>query len=549
MVASAEVLDVQISSRVPEDRRIAWTAAFSILLHVSILLFIGLAALPSSDFSSLAELRFDVTLEDGADTERESSPSTERSASPTSTLKATAPAAVADNQPIETRSEPPLVVAGASPAPVLNEAQAEESLADFSEPSEPPAPATNAEVLATSAASDMQMPISAEPEPEPLLEVRETIPAAEQTLLTRRIMESAQGFQDTDLQETRLAWTQDGQQYSAVLTRQPAADNTGIDRMIVEVVTQERGKRLRTRMQMKRLAFSHFTQLVDRWDQDVQLHDDEIAGRFHSNSEIFLGYDRAVAPRFLGKVTTAARGFTVSSNSVRKDRSEIFRAGLETRAGRITLPAKFLPFASGAHSHQVEVQSYTGDTRLTFYPDGTYGWRSAKSEGPEQRQKLAETTTYIVGARDSILYVRGTVSGKVLVYSPDLIVIEGHLVYAQDPRSNPASADYLGLVSDNYIEVARPAVTGPGDLEIDAAIYAKRRFVVTDEYSRDSATLLIYGSLAAGSLSATEPRYATKLTFDPRFEERRPPGFPVTDRYEVEGWDAQWQVAAEDTAP
>ncbi len=39
--------------------------------------------------------------------------------------------------------------------------------------------------------------------------------------------------------------------------------------------------------------------------------------------------------------------------------------------------------------------------------------------------------------------------------------------------------DYLGIVSDRVVEVAPPGITGGGDLEIDAAIYAGRRFVVT----------------------------------------------------------------------
>jgi hypothetical protein len=47
--------------------------------------------------------------------------------------------------------------------------------------------------------------------------------------------------------------------------------------------------------------------------------------------------------------------------------------------------------------------------------------------------------------------------------------------------------------------------------------------------------------LSAGSISATEPRYATKIEFDPRFERLRPPGFPVTNRYETESWDRQWR--------
>jgi hypothetical protein len=96
-------------------------------------------------------------------------------------------------------------------------------------------------------------------------------------------------------------------------------------------------------------------------------------------------------------------------------------------------------------------------------------------------------------------------------------------------------------------------VTGPGDLEIQAAIYAKRRFIVSDYQAAGgptacpcAATLSIRGSLTAGMLSPTEPRYATHYAFDRRFEQVRPPGFPVTNRYEVETWDAQWREAEAD---
>jgi hypothetical protein len=48
--------------------------------------------------------------------------------------------------------------------------------------------------------------------------------------------------------------------------------------------------------------------------------------------------------------------------------------------------------------------------------------------------------------------------------------------------------------------------------------------------------------LAAGTISATEPRYATKIDYDSRFERQRPPGFPSTNRYEVAAWDGQWTL-------
>jgi hypothetical protein len=53
--------------------------------------------------------------------------------------------------------------------------------------------------------------------------------------------------------------------------------------------------------------------------------------------------------------------------------------------------------------------------------------------------------------------------------------------------------------------------------------------------------LLILGSLTAGTIEETEPRYATKLDYDKRFEYLRPANFPMTRRYEVDSWDQDWQ--------
>jgi hypothetical protein len=150
---------------------------------------------------------------------------------------------------------------------------------------------------------------------------------------------------------------------------------------------------------------------------------------------------------------------------------------------------------------------------------------------------------YFLGAPGATVFVQGVVAGMFLVYSPHKIVIEGNLAYARDPRTVADSGDYLGLVSDRDIEVASPRVTGPGDLQVDAALYAKRRFVVTDIDHSRTATLRIYGSLAAGSLTASEPRYATRIAYDPRFERSRPPGFPATNRFAADDWDGVWTEA------
>jgi hypothetical protein len=526
-----------------EDRRINWAIALSVALHAGLLLF-GLSNLPTSDFGTVPELRVFIEDEEGPDSEHENAPAAESPAALAKNLnEQLVQPALANPSPL---AEPPLA-ASSPPPPAPVEADEEATSADTFTAASDSSSFGEPEVVAKvdDSASDAALTARA-PEPE-LPEIE--IPTVERSMLARRVLETTRGFHESDLAQLQLSWEHDGQQYTAVVHRQPAADQMGIERVMVEISTEEEGRQLKTRVQMKRLAFSHFTQLVDYWDREVQLHDDVIAGRFHSNSEIFVGYDRKVAPRFLGKVTTAAHGFTVGMSMGRKRREDIFRGGLETRAGRIALPDKFLPFGNGQSTGDFDVRQLARDTRLIFYPDGTCAVQSLESGSPEERQAIGPAPVYFVADRKARVHVRGVVSGTVLVYSPDRIVVEGDLTYAHDPREVAGADDYLGLVSDRFVEIAPPDVTGPGDIHIHAAVYAKRRFIVTDIEHRKSATLFIYGSLTAGSLTATEPRYATKIEFDGRFEHYRPPGFPVTNRYEIEAWDSQWTQVGDEEAP
>jgi len=526
------------TARGSPNRHIAGAGAFSAFLHLALLLTIGIASREATKPSSAPELGLSIVLEDGRDTEHDRAGPVESSAAPTP--KPLEELLVAVGGPRSSNIEPPPVMAAPAAPPT------QDATPNDATPSDGPARGDSAPeepgVLTTFGASDSDAAAPAEAsERAPRL----AMPVPQQAMLTRWVMKAAQGLQDANLRQARLSLQHEGRQYIALLDRRPAADDMDIERVVVEITTEDNGKRLRTLLQMKRLAFSHFTQLVDRWDTTVQFHDDEIAGRFHSNSEILLGYDRLVAPRFLGKVTTAARGFTVVNSRGRRGGDEIFRAGIETHAGRIALPVKFPPLASDPGGENAQVQRFPRGTRIAFYSDGSYGWREIGSNAPERRQALS-AVHYILGARNTTICVRGTVRGKVLVYSPERIVIEGNLIYAHDPRAALNADDYLGLLSSKDVEIATQDVTGRGDLEIHGAIYAGRRFTVTDEDAPNSGTLLIFGSLTAGSLSATEPRYATRYEFDRRFEHARPPGFPVTDRYEVEAWDTQWQQVDND---
>jgi hypothetical protein len=363
------------------------------------------------------------------------------------------------------------------------------------------------------------------------------MPEAEAAALLQRIERLAE--EHAAAPRARVTWDQDGRQYDAEFVQERARNGVELDRIVAEVSAEDRGMRLRTRIMLKRLPFSHYTQVVDRWDPTVQMHDDEVVGRTHINSRFNVLHDSQAMPRIVGKVSTAARGVNLQSDG-RGRESAMFRQRLRTDAGRIELPRRADSAEWARRDADARVHELAEDAWIEFFGDGSYAWSLRKSSEREYRDGADGQAVYFIAAPGAKVHVQGRVAGRFLVYSPQKIIVEGSLRYAHDPREHRDSGDYLGLVCDKDIEVASPGVTGPGDLHIQAALYAKRRFVVTDIDHRRSATLHIYGSLAAGSLTATEPRYATRIEYDERFERQRPPGFPSTDRVSAERWDGRW---------
>ncbi|MEM9057008.1 MAG: hypothetical protein AAGD86_05995, partial [Pseudomonadota bacterium] len=342
--------------------------------------------------------------------------------------------------------------------------------------------------------------------------------------------------------EAPVHWRHRGRSFTAEFERVPAEDDTGLDELMVTVRTTDDGESLVTRVRMRRLAFSNFAQFVDRWNPNVQMHDDEFEGRVHSNTSMNIQSTRDAAPTFHGKVTTTARRMQISTEGASFRRDEAFLGGIETGVRRIKLPKHYVPFPGGgdAEPEAQEVIQLVGNTRVRFEPDGSYRITPLDGGGPGRVGRLGKRTVYLLGSPKHSIYLSGTVDGRVLVYSPQRIVLEGSLLFAHDPVLNPDGDDFIGLVSDRTVEVATPEVTGPGDVRIDASIYAKRRFLVQRYRAPGTALLHVYGSLSAGTLSATEPRYRTRIEFDPRLEHMRAPGFPMTDRFEITDWDGQW---------
>lgn len=376
----------------------------------------------------------------------------------------------------------------------------------------------------------------------PVLSAKIAMSRREKKMLQKRFKKWTENIEKIILKDSTLVWSDKGQTYRARFFRRAAQNSTDIDEMVVRVETQENGVALSTEMRMKRLAFSNFAQFVDYWDPWVAIHDDELEGRFHANSMINISQTGKVVPKFHGKVTTASYEINTRGSKPFFDSESVFMGGLETGVKAIHLPKRFQPLLSDSTLADEDCLKFDDDVQVCFYRSGKVGWRRLGTAEPEHKMEMPGKSFYIFGSRKKELHLRGVVRGKVLVYSPGKIVIDDDLTYAHHPEASLVADDYLGIVSDSNVEIAHPRVTGPGDLSIYASIYAKKRFVVKHRYSKNHGTLFVYGSLTAGSLSATEPRYATRIRFDRRLEERRPPNFPLTDRYEIIDWDGAWRV-------
>ncbi len=363
------------------------------------------------------------------------------------------------------------------------------------------------------------------------------IETGERKMIEEKLRKFIAERKNTKSRSTSLSWQEKGVSYQATITKKDLSNVMELESLAVNLKRIQNEQEMSTDIQYKRLAFSNYAQIVNRWDDDVYISEDVFEGRFHSNSSINIDTGRKFESIFLGKVTIAT-----FRNPPRKYRSsETFKAGLELGAEKITLPKGVSPLDGVMSPEDEQIHYFDEDSSIRFLADGAYEWSISESNNWTRSRAIEFDTIYLLAKKGVRLSVQGEVSGKVIVYSPERITIVGNIVYSKDPRVFPESNDYLGLVSEKNVEIAGPKVTGEGDLEIHAAIYAKRRFSVRRYRVRTNAMMTILGSVSAGSLSATEPRFATQIRFDKRLEDNRPPLFPITDQYEINHWNAVWQ--------
>jgi len=170
-----------------------------------------------------------------------------------------------------------------------------------------------------------------------------TVTESEQQILDQKIKLWSENMSTIANTNEPLIWQEQGQMFVAHFKRLPANGDMDLDEVMVEINTEKNGERLKTKLTMKKLAFSNFGQFVHRWNQSISLHNDEMNGRFHSNSEFNVLHTNEARTTFLDKVTTAS--YRVNLNGQRTRSKDIFLGGLETGVKRINMPKPRLLFS------------------------------------------------------------------------------------------------------------------------------------------------------------------------------------------------------------
>ena len=245
-------------------------------------------------------------------------------------------------------------------------------------------------------------------------------------------------------------------------------------------------------------------------------------------------------------MTLAARRRAHAKGTGFLNRRTMFPAGIETRVRRIVLPPRAATFEPAPFPPSVCGVS-TRDSLITFHADGSYEsqpLRTARADDRHAARRRAVLPRRQRRRRLARTRYRQRQSARVLAGA------HRHRRRSSLRRrsARTGASDYLGLVAERTVEIDEPGGDGHGRsrgarFDLRAQPLSHPRLL-----SPRSGTLLIYGSVAAGSVSATEPRFATRIEFDNRLTTMRAPGFPLSDRYELDETAGEWRVVGAATA-
>ncbi len=274
---------------------------------------------------------------------------------------------------------------------------------------------------------------------------------------------------------------------------------------------------------------------------------DTVWGPYHSNTKLYVSGN----PVFEGKTTTQG-GLVKNSNPS----NPVFNGGFQSGIS-ITMPSNLSTLQGKAQ--QTGGGFYlatTSDFYLTFNANGTVTYRTGTS-GAWTTTPLTTFagTNKVVVINGGNLHVKGVLNGQVTVAalssnsSNGGVWIDSSIVYNNNPITNPASTDMLGICATNNILISGNA---NNDNPANGVTVQASMFSLNQGFGADSATtkkpagtIHLLGGVsqavrqavgAVGSQGQITNGYQKNYVYDQRMLVTAPPCFPTTGSYEILEW-------------
>jgi len=242
-------------------------------------------------------------------------------------------------------------------------------------------------------------------------------------------------------------------------------------------------------------------------------------------------------PVFTGPVSQSGPAINYWNNQGPPQNNPVFESGF-------TAGTPIINFANATNPVFTNIRAnaglfLTGNSTVQLESNGKIKVSNAARWGDNNQHEInipANGTIFVSGGTATVW---GTLNGQLSIGCDSDIWISDNILYNQDPRTNPASTDVLGLVARNNINVT---ATGPQNLEIDACLVALTgSFQIPSWYTFAKGNMVQFGGLINridGCTGAFDPNtgkivagYNQIMDYDVRFQGSLiPPGFlPAQD--------------------
>jgi hypothetical protein len=224
-----------------------------------------------------------------------------------------------------------------------------------------------------------------------------------------------------------------------------------------------------------------------------------------------------------------------------------FLGGMTFGSEQCNMPSQALNLRTASTNGGLRLQ---GDTTVVLNANSTMnvtnsikGWTNKNMALPANGALFVDSDNR---GRGGSLTISGTLSGRLTAGCKRDLVIPTNLIYAVDPRINPASTDTLGLISEEDVVISHSA---PTNMEIDGAVMSLHTsFMLADWWEGPAkGTLTVFGGIIQdergpvgtfnGQTGQKISGYSKSYSYDARLLSNPPPFFPTTGDYITLSWE------------